>query len=111
MPLAINKSKALKEFNRVIKETNAVYTVIAKQDPVAAQYVLTNAHRRRALMKVNARELYHMSRLREDQHAQWDIRNLTAAMTGRARAVMPLAMLFVGGKDRYQEIKNESSSA
>ncbi|MFA6549449.1 MAG: FAD-dependent thymidylate synthase [Candidatus Margulisiibacteriota bacterium] len=111
IPPAIKKSKAAKEFNRVIKETNMVYAEIARQDPLAAQYILTNAHCRRALMKVNARELYHMSRLREDQHAQWDIRNLTAAMTGRARAVMPLAMLFVGGKDRYQEIKNESSSA
>lgn len=104
IPPAIKKTKAINKFNCVIKETNTVYAMIAKQNPLAAQYVLTNAHRRRVLIKVNARELYHMSRLREDRHAQWDIQNITAAMAAQAKTVMPLTMLFVGGKDVYPEI-------
>ena len=30
------------------------------------------------LVRMDARELYHFSRLREDSHAQWAIRNLAA---------------------------------
>jgi thymidylate synthase ThyX len=53
------------------------------------------------LLTVNARELYHLVRLREDAHAQWDIRELSARMSKYARAVMPLTMLLLSGKDSY----------
>jgi thymidylate synthase ThyX len=73
-----------------------------------AEYVLTNAHRRRVLLKVNARELYHISRLREDATAQWDIREVAGEISRLAREVMPLTFLLAGGKDaypgRYEEV-------
>ena len=94
-------------FMGIIKETDAVYSEFAKEQPVAAQYLLTGAHRKRILMTVNARELYHISRLREDAHAQWDIQQVTAAMTKTARAVMPLTMLLIGGKDRFPAVYEE----
>jgi thymidylate synthase ThyX len=53
---------------------------------------------------VNARELYHISRLREDTHAQWDIQNVSRAMTQKAKEVMPLVCEMIGGKDSYNEI-------
>lgn len=104
IPETIHKAGMGKEFNRLINVTSKSYDRIAAKDPLAARYVLSNAHRKRVLIKVNARELYHMSRLREDKHAQWDIRNITAAMTAAAKKVMPLIMLFVGGKDAYPDI-------
>jgi flavin-dependent thymidylate synthase len=104
IPPAIKKQGLEDKFNQVIKFTDKTYEKIKQKDQYAAQYVLTNAHRKRVLIKVNARELYHMSRLREDQHAQWDIREITAEMTRRAKEVMPLAMLFVGGKDSYADV-------
>ncbi|MFA5839184.1 MAG: FAD-dependent thymidylate synthase [Candidatus Margulisiibacteriota bacterium] len=104
MPPSIKKAGAEKDFAKIIKITNDAYAKINKQSPLAAQYVLTNAHRKRALVKINARELYHFSRLREDPHAQWDILNLSAAMTAQAKKSMPLAMLFIGGKDKYPAI-------
>ena len=67
-------------------------------------YVLTNAHRRRALLKLNLRELYHVSRLREDATAQWEIRRTAAEMSRLARRAMPLAGLLLGGKDSYPEL-------
>ncbi len=68
-----------------------------------AEYVLTNSHCKRVLWKVNAREFYHFTRLREDATAQWDIRQVAAAMTERAKQAMPLTMLLIGGKDSYPE--------
>ena len=77
---------------------------IRERCPEAAPYALLNAHRRRVLMTLNARELHHVSRLREDGHAQWDIRCIAADMTRLAREKMPLAALLLGGKDRYPAI-------
>jgi hypothetical protein len=56
------------------------------------------------LLKCNARELYHLSRLREDKHAQWDIQKIARKMSELAKEVMPLTMLTIGGKDAYPEI-------
>jgi len=72
--------------------------------PDAAPYALLNAHRRRVLMTLNARELYHVSRLREDGHAQWDIRRISAEMSRLGRDKMPLIGLLLGGKDQYPGI-------
>ncbi|OGB89170.1 hypothetical protein A2625_02485 [candidate division WOR-1 bacterium RIFCSPHIGHO2_01_FULL_53_15] len=91
-------------FKGICKETESVYREIAKIDQRAAEYVLTGAHRKRVLMTTNARELYHISRLREDPHAQWEIQELAAEMTKVAKDVMPLTMMLIGGKDRYLEI-------
>ncbi len=104
VPEAIKKAEMEKGFNRLVNITNKAYEKIAEKDPLAAQYVLTNAHRRRVLIKVNARELYHISRLREDSHAQWDIQQISRQMTILAKEIMPLSMLFAGGKDSYSDI-------
>ncbi|MFO8183827.1 MAG: FAD-dependent thymidylate synthase [Candidatus Aegiribacteria sp.] len=61
-------------------------------------YMLTNAHRRRVVLGINGRELYHFSRLREDEHAQWDIRSLAGRMLRAVRARAPLTCMLTGGK-------------
>lgn len=102
VPPSIEAIGAGAEFRAMIERTNAVHDELRRAaGETAAAYVLTNAHRRRALLKVNVRELYHIARLRQDFAAQWDIRALTAAMTGLARKKMPLASLLLGGKDAY----------
>jgi flavin-dependent thymidylate synthase len=67
--------------------------------PVAA-YALLNAHRRRVLLTLNLRELYHVSRLREDAHAQWDIRQIAGEMSCQARGAFPVCGALLGGKDK-----------
>ena len=66
-----------------------------------AAYALTNAHRRRVLLTTNLRELYHFVRLREDTHAQWDIRGIASEMRRETEAVMPLGALLLCGKDSF----------
>ncbi len=102
VPPSVEALGAGREFRAMIERTNDVYAELRRAaGEAAAAYVLTNAHRRRALIKVNMRELYHIARLRQDFAAQWDIRALVAAMTGAARKAMPLAGLLLGGKDAY----------
>jgi thymidylate synthase ThyX len=43
-----------------------------------------------------------------DKTAQWDIRNLAAAMAEAARGVMPLAARLLSGKDAFEEMKDRS---
>ena len=69
-----------------------------------AQYVLTNSHQRRVLVTIDARELYHMARLREDAAAQWDIRDIAGRMIEQARHVMPLTLTLACGKDNYPKV-------
>jgi flavin-dependent thymidylate synthase len=96
-----------KEFSDFIKKTDDLFGKLEKRVPTAAQYILTNAHRKRVLLTVNARELYHISRLREDEHAQWEIRELTEEMMRLAKRKMPLTFLLSGGKDKYPELYKE----
>jgi len=87
----------------IVERTEHLHAKLKKKNPVAADYILTNAHRKRVLLKMNAREFYHISRLREDATAQWDIRNIVREMGDLAKQVMPLTCLLLGGKDGYPE--------
>jgi thymidylate synthase ThyX len=95
------------DFMDVIVQTEDCYRSLRDSFETGAEYVLTNAHRRRVLMKVNARELYHMTRLREDKTAQWDIRQIVSQMSQKAKEVMPLTFLLIGAKDTYPKIYRE----
>jgi flavin-dependent thymidylate synthase len=101
VPPSIEETGARREFLAMISRTEEAHAKMKKAIGRAADYVLTNAHRRRALLKVNVRELYHISRLREDLTAQWEIRMLSAALSRYARRVFPLSTMLLGGKDDY----------
>jgi flavin-dependent thymidylate synthase len=104
VPPSVLEIGAGREFRAVIDRTNEAHAALEKEIGPAADYVLTNAHRRRALLKVNVRELYHISRLREDATAQWEIRRAAAGMSRLAKKAMPLTCLMLGGKDAYPGI-------
>ena len=92
-------------FMDAVHETEKAYYELKKQIPAgAADYILTNAHRRRVLMTANIRELYHISRLREDKHAQWDIRNISTKITKKVKENIPIGMMLAGGKNSYESI-------
>ena len=104
IPESIKEIGMQEQFQKIVDKTNHAYDLINKEIPLAAPYILTNAHRKRVLIKVNARELYHISRLREDTHAQWDIQNLSRAMVSKAKEAMPLTFGLICGKDKYSQI-------
>jgi flavin-dependent thymidylate synthase len=101
IPHSVSKAGLGDYFYKIIRNTEKAYYKIHKSYPEVAPYILTQAHRRRVLLTLNLRELYHIARLRMDQTAQWDIRELTQKMVAEAQKVMPLAMLFCTAKDQY----------
>ena len=104
VPAAVSEAGMERDFRDIISRTEEAYGRIKKSAPEAADYVLTNAHRRRVSMKVNARELYHIARLRCDQYAQWDIRRTATKMTEAGRKVMPLTLMLASGKDDFNRL-------
>lgn len=101
VPEAVEQAGLIQEYQQVMEESGRLYDEIAERAPHAASYVLTQAHRRRVLLQVNARELYHFSRLRLDQHAQWDIRRVAERMLHAARQVLPHTLMLACGKDQF----------
>jgi flavin-dependent thymidylate synthase len=106
IPPAISEIGMEEPFLKTIKETGETYRKIAKIAPMAATYILTNAHRKRVSMKINARELYHIARLRADRHAQWDIRTIAEAMIALGKEVMPMTLMLATGKDGFSSLYN-----
>jgi flavin-dependent thymidylate synthase len=107
IPPAVSAIGMDKAFLNIIEQSEAVYEQIRAKAPAAASYILTNAHRKRVSLKVNARELYHMARLRADRHAQWDIRAVTVRMLALAKAAMPLTLMLATGKDGFESLYQE----
>jgi flavin-dependent thymidylate synthase len=103
IPPSIKEIKMDGEFKKVIEETERLYRKIYKISPMAGSYILTNAHRKRVLISLNLRELYHIVRLREDPTAQWDIRNIARAMSEAAKKVTPITTLLLCSKSDYPE--------
>ncbi len=101
VPESIDAVGAGEAFREIADQTARAYARLKKRAGSAAAYVLMNAHRRRVLLRLNLRELYHISRLREDAAAQWEIRAVAAKMSAAARRRMPLAGMLLGGKDSY----------
>ncbi|MGD0021929.1 MAG: FAD-dependent thymidylate synthase [Smithellaceae bacterium] len=104
IPPSIRAIGEQKNFTEIMRHTQNAYEQIKKKAPAAAAYILTNAHRKRVLMKFNARELYHIARMRADEHAQWDIRKLTEDMLKQAKKVMPLTLMMACGKDSFAKL-------
>ena len=52
-----------------------------------ARYVLPNACKTTLVMTMNLRELYHFLYLREDSHAQWEIRDLAKALREKVSGI------------------------
>ena len=69
-------------------------------------YILMNGHGVDVLLKANLRELYHVSRLRSDSHAQWEIRELSLIMDQLILQESPFAAKYIMGKDQFQEMNN-----
>jgi thymidylate synthase ThyX len=59
-------------------------------------------------MKINARELYHIARLRADEHAQWDIRETAEQMVKRGKKAMPLTLMMATGKDSFASLYDQT---
>ena len=105
IPPSIEEAGVASDMRDICDETTELFYRIQKNNPIAAEYVLTNAHKRRVSSGMNMRELYAFSRLREDAHAQWDIRNIAHDMVSLVKDVAPASSLLLCGKDAFRDVR------
>ncbi|MBN1774188.1 MAG: FAD-dependent thymidylate synthase [Deltaproteobacteria bacterium] len=101
VPEAMTEVGLEAELRALADRSAGTWERLAGRHPRAAEYALTNAHRRRTLVTLDLREVYHMARLRMDHHAQWDIRHVAGSITALARRVAPAAAALACGKDEF----------
>ena len=94
-------------FLEAVERVNEFYEKVRIYDKNGADYVLTNAHRRKVVVKANLREWYHFVRLRSDAHAQWEIRALSEMIREKLHDAFPLLTGQLMGKDAFLKMKNE----
>jgi thymidylate synthase ThyX len=87
--------------------TKAVKSAGAAADRLGSHYLLTNAHRRQVMVSMNGREFHHFCRLRDDAHAQWDIRGLAGQMLSLATGRAPQTLSMACGKSRWGEVSGK----
>ena len=103
VPTSVTAAGLENEFRQILDISNRAYCKIKEKSGAAADYVLTNSHCRRVLMKMNLREMYHFVRLRDDEHAQWDIRHLAHRLSEKVKILMPLTAMMLCGKSGFAE--------
>jgi flavin-dependent thymidylate synthase len=101
LPPAVVEAGWSESFTEMLRHAVLLRSRLHEVNPLAACYLVTNANARTATIHVNARELYHMARLRQDQHAQWEIRELVGQMVIQVRALWPNLMMLACGKDEF----------
>jgi len=107
VPPAIEELGKGEQFRAAVRESVKAAQKIAGIHPIASPYLLTNAHVKRVMCILNARELYHLSRLRCDEHAQWEIRILASKMIESLKPKWPKLLALACGKDNFQETLDE----
>ena len=78
------------QFGDALREGERTFHRISEHiSPVVAQYVVTHAHNRRVLSKLNLRECYHLFKLRTSELAHESIRSPMLKALDLARSVHP----------------------
>lgn len=107
IPPNIEEIGLLRELKDICTKTDDLYYDFNKKHGKAAEYCLTNAHRRRVIVAINLRQLYHISRIREDEHSQWEIRDKAKKMSQLAKKTAPITTMFLAGKDEFKNVHRE----
>ena len=62
------------EFGKAMERVDGAFRQVCEKLPLVAQYLVTHAHKRRILSKMNLRECYHLFKLRTQPQAHFSIR-------------------------------------
>ncbi len=105
VPSSVKRANQRELFENVMESADSTYQQLKEKVPECADYILTNAHKRKILVNMNARSLYHFAAIRMDRHAQWEIRQTAEEMVNAAKRKAPLAMAAAAGLDNFEENK------
>jgi flavin-dependent thymidylate synthase len=100
IPYGIDRIGRSGNWLSLVSEAKELRTAL---DPAVSGYARLNLDPVRVLVKMNLRELYHFVRLRSDEHAQWEIRELSNALAARIREIFPRAGSLLCGKSEFPQ--------
>ncbi len=78
-PPLIEEAGLSDRFNQAVQVAEAAFHRLHQTTPWIAPYVVTHAHRRRSLVKLNARECFHLFKLRIQRQAHFTIQQVSEA--------------------------------
>lgn len=84
-----------KEFKEIMENAIVVYNNIAKEMPIEAQYVVPRAFHLRYYMKLNLREIYHLTELRSQKQGHPDYRKIAQQMKIAVSEVHPVLTQYL----------------
>ena len=76
MPSLISEAGLGERFNEAVSLAEDGFWELYEANPVLAPYLVTHAHKRRILTKINVRECYHLFKLRTQRQAHFSIRQV-----------------------------------
>ena len=74
IPTVVAQAGLESEFRQTVAPVEEAYWKVRKISPLAAQYLVTHAHNRRVMTKMNLRECFHLFKLRTSDEAHFSIR-------------------------------------
>ena len=74
IPTVVAQAGLESEFRQTVAAAEDAYWKVRKISPMAAQYLVTHAHNRRVMTKMNLRECFHLFKLRTSDEAHFSIR-------------------------------------
>lgn len=100
MPPLVKEAGLQAEFEVAMAKDEEAFRTVGAQLPRVAEYLVTHAHKRRVLSKLNLRECYHLFKLRTGPQAHFSIRPVISAAMREAQRVHP-------GLFRYLRLRTE----
>jgi thymidylate synthase ThyX len=98
-PFVVEEAGAADLFHEAMATADRAYARLAEESPDLAEYVVTHAHKRRLLAKMNLRECYHLLKLRSAEQAHFTIREIALKCLDELRRVHPLLINFIQLRD------------
>ena len=89
VPSLVEDAGLQDDFTAAIQQAEAAFRTIGAVLPRAAEYLVTHAHRRRVLSKMNLRECYHLFKLRTGPQAHFSLVSAVSAALNAAREQHP----------------------
>jgi thymidylate synthase ThyX len=95
VPRLISDAGIEDDYRKVMQIAREAYATLAAWNPDVAAYVVPNGFKRRVLMTLNLRELFHLCELRAQPNAHYSMRWLALQMAEMVREVHPILSAFM----------------
>ncbi|MFH1367411.1 MAG: FAD-dependent thymidylate synthase [Patescibacteria group bacterium] len=95
-PPMLEENEELKNiFDQSVAAAEEMYRSLSAKFPWEAKYFVLNAHKRRVLVTINLRELYHLVKLRAGKMAHFTIQEIARRMYELVKAKHPYLLKYI----------------